>query len=149
MVTLDLYTVSCDPHTVDKTDYITATSSASGTIRGPLDIQHPVIECEGDLSSYNYAALGGRFYRVDSCNRERTGRSVLSLSTDVLWTFKDQIYGLHAVVDRSYRLVNSYLPDTEQKAVPYTQCVNKNIGISALNLPFAYGSNGHILVTVG
>ena len=149
MVTLDLYTVSCDPHTVDKTDYITATSSASGTIRGPLDIQHPVIECEGDLSSYNYAALGGRFYRVDSCNRERTGLSVLSLSTDVLWTFKDQIYSLHAVVDRSYRLVNSYLPDTKQKAVQYTQCVNKNIGYALNYFEGSPPACAHIVVTVG
>ena len=114
MVTLNLYQVSCDPHTVDKTDYITASSTVTGTIRGELDVQRPVIECTGDLSGYNYAALNDRYYHIDSCNRLRTGLSLLTLSTDVLWTYKDAIYQLPAVVDRSYRMVNAYLPDSRQ-----------------------------------
>lgn len=150
-VSITLYSVSCDPHTLDKTDYVTDTSTITGTIRGELDVLSPVIEFTGDVSGYNYARIAdtGRYYHITGCNRERTGLCVLSMHVDVLWTYADQIAALTAVVDRSYRLVNSYLPDNMQRVYQYTQCVNKNIGISALNLPFSYGSNGHILVTVG
>ena len=150
MVTLNLYQVSCDPHTVDKTDYITATTAVSGTIRGDLDVQRPVIDIAGDVSGYNYAELGGRYYHIDSCNRMRTGLSVLTLSTDVLWTYKDAIYLLPAVVDRSYRMVNAYLPDSKQRVRQYTQCVNKPIGVDPLiGTSFHYTTAGHLLVTVG
>ena len=150
MVTLNLYTVSCDPHTVDKTDYITASTTVTGTIRGELDVQRPVIECTGDLSGYNYASLDGRCYHIDSCNRLRTGLSLLTLSTDVLWTYKDAIYLLPAVVDRSYRMVNAYLPDSKQRVRQYTQCVNKPIGADINDgLTFHYSSTGHVIMTVG
>lgn len=150
-VTLTLYKINCDPNTVDKTAYITDSVTKSGAIRGEFDVQNPVIECTGDLSQYNYAELNGRYYRIENCNRQRTGLSLLTLHTDVLWTYKDSIYNLVAVVNRSYRLVNSYLPDTEQKTVQYTQCVNKNIG-SALDYIIGSGSDigyAHIVVTVG
>ena len=147
-LTLTLYTVNCEPQTVDKTEYITDSLTVSGTIRGEFDKQNPKIECAGNFSAYNYAELDGRFYRITSCNIQRTGLSLLTMHTDVLWTYKEQIYNLNAVVDRSFRLVNSYLPDSEQKAGKYTQCVNKNIGT-----PLDYIVNGtgtaHILVTVG
>lgn len=150
MVTLNLYKVNCDPHTVDKTDYITETAAVTGTIRGDLDVQHPIVDVAGDVSGYNYAEINGRYYHIDSCNRMRTGLSVLNLSTDVLWTYKDAIYALPAVTSRSYRLVNAYLPDDQQKIRQYTQCVNKEIGTTALDHnSFHYSSSGHILLTVG
>lgn len=150
MVTLNLYKVNCDPHTVDKTDYITDTAAVNGTIRGDLDVQRPIIYVEGDASGYNYADLNGRYYHIDSCNRLRTGLSVLTLSTDVLWTYKDAIYLLPAVSSRSYRMVNAYLPDDQQKIRQYTQCVNKEIGTTvADHNSFHYSSSGHILLTVG
>lgn len=150
MVTLNLYKVNCDPHTVDKTDYITETAAVTGTIRGDLDVQRPVIYVDGDVSGYNYAELNDRYYHIDSCNRVRTGLSVLTLSTDVLWTYKDALYLLPAVVDRSYRMVNAYLPDSKQRVRQYTQCVNKPIGADALDgLSFHYSDSGHLLLTVG
>lgn len=150
MVTLNLYKVNCDPHTVDKTYYITDTAAVTGTIRGDLDVQHPIVYVAGDVSEYNYAELNGRYYHIDSCNRLRTGLSVLNLSTDVLWTYKDAIYLLPAVVDRSYRMVNAYLPDSRQRVRQYTQCVNREVGTTALDHnSFHYSSSGHILLTVG
>jgi hypothetical protein len=147
MVTLNLYKVSCDPHTVDKTDYITETAAVTGTIRGDLDVQRPIIDVEGDVSGYNYAELNDRYYHIDSCNRLRTGLSVVRMSVDVLWTYKDAIYTLPAVASRSYRLVNAYLPDDQQRVRQYTQCNNHNIGD-----PLDYILSGgycHIVVTVG
>lgn len=147
---INLYTVSCDPHTVDKTDYIMATAAVSGTVRGELDIQVPIVEITGDISGYNYAEIDGRYYHIENCNRLRTGLSVVRMSVDVLWTYKDAIYALPAVASRSYRLVNAYLPDDQQKIRQYTQCVNKEIGTTALDHnSFHYSSSGHILLTVG
>lgn len=148
MVTFNLYTVSCDPHTVDKTDHITDSSTVTGTIRGELDVQHPVIELTGDCSGYNYAEINGRYYHIDSVNRQRTGLCLASLSVDVLWTYKDAIYLLPAVVDRSYRMVNAYLPDSRQKVRQYTQCNNHNIG-DALDYVVSGSGYCHIVVTVG
>ena len=150
-VTLKLFVVNCDSIVVDKTAYITEQSQITGTIRGEYNVQSPVIECTGDLSKYNYAEIDGRYYKIVSCNRQRTGLSLLTLKTDVLWTYRESIYNLVAVVDRSYKLVNSYLPDSEQKTVQYTQCVNKPIGDS-IDYIIGTGENigyAHILVTVG
>lgn len=147
-MTIDLYTVSCDPHTVDKTDYITATAAVSGTVRGELDIQQPIVEITGDISGYNYAKIDGRYYFIENCNRLRTGLSVVRMSVDVLWTYKDAIYALPAVASRSYRLVNAYLPDDQQKIRQYTQCHNHNIG-DALDYVVSGPGYCHIVVTVG
>lgn len=151
-ITIDLYTVSCDPHTVDKSGSVSATASVSGTMRGDLDVLAPTITVEGDASGYNYAYIAdmGRYYHITGCNRERTGICTLSLRVDVLWTYAAQIMQLPAVASRSYRLVNAYLPDDQQRVRQYTQCVNKEIGTTALDHnSFHYSSSGHILLTVG
>lgn len=147
-MTIDLYTVSCDPHTVDKTDYITATAAVSGTVRGELDIQQPIVEITGDISGYNYAKIDGRYYFIENCNRLRTGLSVVRMSVDVLWTYAAQIMQLPAVASRSYRLVNAYLPDDQQRVRQYTQCHNHNIG-DALDYVVSGPGYCHIVVTVG
>lgn len=150
MISVNLYRCSCDPHTVDKSLYVEDSTTCSGTIRGDLHVQHPVIDIEGDGSMYNYAEINGRYYHVDSCNRVRTGICSLSLSVDVLWTYMDAIYALPAVVDRSYRMVNAYLPDDRQRTRQYTQCVNKPIGADPIDgQSFRYTAAGHLLLTVG
>lgn len=144
MLTFNLYTVDCDPHTVDKTPYISDTRTVTGTVRGDLFVQRPQIEITGDASGYNYIEIAGRYYQIISCDRKRTGLSVLQCQLDPLWTFKDAIYALPAVVNRSYRMVNAYLPDPMQRVNQYTRCVNKPIGTA-----FTYSDYGHILMTVG
>lgn len=144
MLTIELYSVACEPAVVDKESYITDTKTVQGTIRGEFDVQRPVIDIDGDLSGYNYAKIGSRYYHIVDCNRIRTGISTVSMTTDVLWTFRDQIYNLPAVVNRSYRMVNAYLPDPMQRVNQYTRCVNKPIGTA-----FTYSDYGHILMTVG
>lgn len=144
MLTFNLYTVDCDPHTVDKTPYISDTRTVTGTVRGDLFVQRPTIEITGDASGYNYIEVAGRYYQIISCDRKRTGLSVLQCQLDPLWTFKDAIYALPAVVNRSYRMVNAYLPDPMQRVNQYTRCVNKPIGTA-----FTYSDYGHILMTVG
>lgn len=148
-VEVKLFVVWGTPNTVDKTDHIIEQKVVSGTVRGEFNVHDPVIEFTGDLSKYNYAEIQGRYYKITSCNRQRTGVSLLTMHTDVLWTYKDEIYSLVAVVDRSYRLVNAYLPDSEQKTYQYTQCVNKLIGTQVAGANFHYGNDTHILLTVG
>lgn len=149
-VSLTLYRVNCDPNTVDKTPHITESKPITGTVRGEFNVQNFAVECAGDMSRYNYAEFNGRYYRIDNCNRIRTGISMLTMSTDVLWTYKDAIYLLPAVVDRSYRMVNAYLPDSMQKVRQYTQCVNKPIGTDPNDgMTFHYSSTGHVIMTVG
>lgn len=152
-VSITLYSVNCDPHTLDKSNYVTASAAISGTIRGELDVLQPVIEFTGDVSGYNYAYIAetGRYYHIIGCNRERTGLCVVTMHVDVLWTYAAQILNLPAVVDRSYRLVNSYLPDSMQRTYQYTQCVNKAIG-DPLDYIVEVGGTpytAHIIVTVG
>lgn len=149
MLTFTLMTVDCDPHTVDKDSSVQATSAVTGTVRGDLFVQRPFIEIEGDASGYNYIDIAGRKYQIIGCNRKRTGLSELQCQLDPLWTFRDQIYALPAVADRSYRLVNSYLPDDQQRVYQYTQCVNRAIGTQLLGANFHYSASSHILLTVG
>ena len=151
MLTFNLYTVDCDPHTVDKTPYISDTRTVTGTVRGDLFVQRPTLEITGDASGYNYIEVAGRYYQIISCDRKRTGLSVLQCQLDPLWTFKDAIYALPAVANRSYRLVNSYLPDDQQRVYQYRYIVNKNIG-DRLDYTMQNGDTvavAHILVTVG
>lgn len=145
MVNVTLYTVSCEPNVVDKSSYAGTGTVKQGTIRGPLDVQEPEIEIQGDASAANYAHIDatGKYYRVLSCTRHRTDLSVVRLSVDVLWTYATDILALPAVVDRSAAMINSYLPDSKQKVYQYTQCNTHNIGSA-----FAYDNNP-ILITAG
>ncbi len=150
MLTFSLHAVDCDPHTVDKAPYISDTRTVTGTVRGDLFVQRPQIEITGDASRYNYIEIAGRYYHF-TCDRKRTGLSVLQCQLDPLWTFRDGIYALPAVADRSYRLVNSYLPDDQQRVYQYRYIVNKNIG-DRFDYTRVDGDNiytAHILVTVG
>jgi len=151
MLTMLLHNVSCDPHTVDKEPYITDTRTVAGTVRGDLYMQRPTFEITGDASAYNYIAVAGRYYQIISCDRKRTGLSVLQCQLDPLWTYRDAIYQLSAVADRSYRLVNSYLPDDQQRVYQYTQCVNKIVGTPSVidGQHMHYSASSHILLTVG
>ena len=146
MVSLIFYRCNCDPHTLDKTESVVSSVTIQGTIRGELDVLQPAVYVTGDVSQYNYVYIDAlsRFYRITGITRDRTGLSLVRLHVDVLWTYSEQIKALPAVVSRSYRLVNSYLSDDQQRSYQYTQCVNKDIGS-----PFVYSDYGHIVMTVG
>lgn len=155
-VTIYLYKISCDPHTLDKSPYVDQayTATVQGTVRGDLDVLAPDILMQADASGYNYAYIPelNRYYHIVGINRERTALCRVALRVDVLWTYAEQIKELPAVVRRSYRLVNSYLPDDQLKTVQYVRTVNKNIGGSLdyiINPGDGTLGTAHILVTVG
>lgn len=89
-----------------------------GVLRADCDIMNPsvMIEASADtVCGYNYAYIPefGRYYFIQNVNAYRTGLSIITMSVDVLYTYKEAILNSNAVVCRSSRTGDAIheLPD--------------------------------------
>lgn len=145
-VTIDLYKLSCEDNRIDKTDFLGAATSVSGTIRGDLDSYSPEISVQQTLIGYNYAhiSFNNKWYFITDINHLRTGLSVLYLRCDPLYTYKDHILQLPVVAARAAdRLRQSpYIVDSKLQFAAYKQ-------IRTFNLGSFTGASSKILITAG
>lgn len=150
MITVYLYTINCDPMTVDKSPYMSSPVTKQGTVRGDVDMLHPEIAIEGDLTGYNYMYIPAfsRYYYIEDVNAFRTQLQTVTGRCDVIMSHKDAILALPAVVRRSALLINSYLPDDKQRVYQYTQCNSHRVSVSLLFTQFTY-STEPVLITAG
>lgn len=136
-MTVTAYTNISEINRVGKS--LTTVATYTGSLRGPCDVLSPVITL--NLSSvptnvnYMYISEFGRYYFVTGWNVEITGLITVSLSVDVLETYKELIKATRAVIERQENKYNVYLPDgsfrTEQKS--QSQIVSFPKGFSKSN----------------
>lgn len=125
-----LYNNSAEINRVDKGNYLSIQTTLTGTLRDECDILKPSIVFEFDsMPTFNYAyiPLFHRYYTV-------TGKTVLSnklyeiqFDCDVLYTYKNAIKSLQALVARNEFTYNSAMPDNN---IPCVQ--NKNTTIYSI-----------------
>ena len=94
----------------------TAIKTISVRLKDDTDIMHPVIELDGanlpPTANYCYIAAFGRYYYINQQGIKIGRDLVLTLSVDVLMSFKDIINNSVVVARRSGKNYNKMLPDT-------------------------------------
>lgn len=130
---------------IDKT--MTNTTVISGTLKHESDIRNPVIKINHEDKTFNYVYIPGfnRYYYVDEIRSIRTGLLEVSLRTDVLMTFAQQIIDTDLIIDRTGELseANLYIDDD-------SQVVENRIVTKVYEFANGFDQNGEfILITAG
>ena len=96
-------------------------------------------------TAYNYAYIPAfnRYYFINKIEAYRTGLFILTMSVDVLETYKTEIKGMLAIIDKNETVGNNYFNDgsfvLDSRA--YNQIINFSNG---------FNDNGKfILITAG
>lgn len=121
--------------------------SLSGTLRDATDIINPIILVElNEIANYNYCYISNfkRYYFITDITVIRTGLYAISLSVDVLESFKSDIKNLSVILLNTENVgLNNYLP---------SQVFRNNVKSKTdiLNFPNGLNDSGEfILITAG
>lgn len=126
---LELYRNKAERNRVDKTEYLDLVGEIQGALREECSLTSPVITIEFyDVPNFNYVYIDKfmRWYYVTDITSLRANLWVISLSVDVLMTYKDGIYNCSAFIDRNEEdydplIVDNKLPLKQgQKVTEYT-----------------------------
>lgn len=116
---INLYQSSAEVNRVDKTDYLTGVGTLSGVLREECSIIAPSItfkQTTVPTFNYVYIAAFGRYYYVTGITSVSKDIWRMSLSCDVLMTWKDDIRALTAIIARQENSFNPLLLDSELPA---------------------------------
>ena len=116
---INLYQSSAEVNRVDKTNYLTGVGTLSGVLREECSIIAPSITFkQTTVPSFNYVYIAafGRYYYVTGITSVSKGIWRMSLSCDVLMTWKDDIRALTAIIARQENSFNPLLLDSELPA---------------------------------
>lgn len=108
-----LYNTADDNRKLNKS--LTAIKTISVRLKDDADIMHPVIELDAanlpPTANYCYIAVFGRYYYINQQGIKIGRDLVITLSVDVLMSFKSQILASTVVAARSSKNFNRYLSD--------------------------------------
>lgn len=118
----------------------------TGNLRQSTSIINPFIMLNADNPTvYNYAYIPAfnRYYFINKIEAYRTGLFILTMSVDVLETYKTEIKRMLAIIDKNETVGNNYFNDgsfvLDSRA--YNQIINFSNG---------FNDNGEfILITAG
>lgn len=130
------------------TKSISLYSTLTGTLRHESDIVHPKILVEADTignSNYAYIPEFNRYYYIKEITSVRNGLLLLSMETDPLMSFKQDIRRLTVVLEETESLaVDNYLADDR---VWIAKVKDKT---SVIQFPSGLSADGdYILITAG
>lgn len=134
-----------EPNKINKN--ISNLLTLSGNLKEETSILNPVVLIEiEDPAEYNYAYIPefNRYYFINDIVSVRNGIWRISMTVDVLMSFKSSILNVPVIVsDTEYLGSDMYLPGQVWKTK-----VKENTNI--LNFPSGLSENGHfILITAG
>lgn len=109
-----LYYNASDARVINKT--LVGGQSFVGQARDEVDIMNPIIRFDNsEILRYNYAYIPElqRYYVIQSINAYREGLWDVTMSVDVLMSFRGDIMALSAIVDKQTMSVNGdeYIDD--------------------------------------
>lgn len=119
---------TAEPNRVNKTDYLTEQTRVSGNLRDISDVTNPSItfECADDKilkSNYVYIPAFNRYYFINSITSVRTNLWRVNLHCDVLYSFRNDVLQIKAIIDRQENNFNRYLIDNNMplSSIPYKE----------------------------
>ena len=130
---INLYNNIAEQNRVDKTNYIQSVGTINGVLRDSTSITTLNISFEtGNVPTFNYVYIPAfnRYYFVNDITAIRSNLWEMSLSVDVLMTYKDAILNCTAFVDRNEFSNRPYVIDNkrvilEGKDVEYEAVTNE------------------------
>lgn len=140
------YYNASDDRVINKT--LIGGSSFIGQARDEVDIMNPVIRFDSsDILRFNYAYIPElqRYYVVQSINAFREGLWDVSMSVDVLMSFRGDIMALSVIVDKQS------MPDNGDEYIDDGSLVTDNVMFTRVH-QFSAGFNDYpeyILITAG
>lgn len=147
-----LYQNKAESNRLDKTNYIELIGNITGVLRNECSIISPVIEIEmDDIPTFNYVYIPvfNRYYFVDNIVSVRNRLWRISMSVDVLMSFKEQILKQYGFIKRnefSYNqnLVDDKVPTQNNPIINYYEVQN-----TILNPRSAYDGFAFVLTVLG
>ena len=119
---------TAEPNRVNKTDYLTEQIRVAGNLRDISDVINPSItfECTDDKilkSNYVYIPAFNRYYFINSITSVRTNLWRVNLHCDVLYSFRNDVLQIKAIIDRQENNFNRYLIDNNMplSSIPYKE----------------------------
>lgn len=108
-----LYNTKDDNRKLNKT--LTEIKTITVRLKDDTDIMHPVIELDGanlpHTANYCYIAAFGRYYYINQQDIKIGRDLVLTLSVDVLMSWKSLILNSTVIAERTSNKYNKYIPD--------------------------------------
>lgn len=145
-ITMSLYQMGEDLNVLGKT-IPTATSEHTIKLKDGCSIDRPVVSFSAQASAiaplnYAYIDTFGRYYYIVDRKSLVNGVVELTLESDPLQSFKDEIKTCEATITRNENIKQGYLPDNGYNAMAYE-------GVQHIAFPNAFEDTSYILVTVG
>lgn len=142
---ITLYVNNSEKNKIGKN--LTNDFSLSGTLRDATNIINPIILVElNEIANYNYCYISNfkRYYFITDITVIRTGLYAISLSVDVLESFKSDIKNLSVILVNTENVGSSnYLPSPVFRN-------NVKSKTDILNFPNGLNDSGEfILITAG
>ena len=133
---INLYKNTAENNRVDKNSYLTSVGEIEGYLRDETSIINPTIVIEyNKVIDFNYIYIStfNRYYFVNEVQSVRTNLWRLSLSCDVLMTYKDTILNYECFVNRNENDFNNYIEDNylplqHQKEIEYQNITDTGTG---------------------
>lgn len=112
-MTIQLYKCSAESNRIDKSDFLTYVATITGTLREETSILEPTIILEYISQNFNYIFIEefNRYYFVDDIIIISNKLMSISLSVDVLMSYKDEIKELNGFVLRNEFNFNPFIID--------------------------------------
>ena len=137
---------SSEKNKMDKT--LTTIYDIEGTLKDTTSIIDPVIMFDGDLTdsvNINYMTIPifNRSYFITNIKSIRNGLFEISGHVDVLTTYKSQIRGCQAIVEKQERKWNLYLNDGSLRVYQNPEVTTKTFpsGFNTMEFVFAVAGN--------
>ena len=108
------YKSSAEQNRVDKTNFLTADMIISGVLREASSLIHPSITFTSDIIptfNYVYIPIFNRYYYVTDITSIKNKLWQMSLTVDVLMTYKDALLACTGYIDRNENEYNGLIPD--------------------------------------
>lgn len=142
-MTIEIYKNSSEPEKVYKS--LTRLDSVSGSIINETSIINPSIRCNIEAvpqGNYAYIPAFGRYYFITDKKPVRENIVDLIMHVDVLYTYRNQISNVNALIERQENSYNPYLQDS---MLPISNDT-KQLVVKLANSSTFYQS--HLLLTI-
>ena len=108
------YKSSAEQNRVDKTNFLVADMIISGVLREASSLIHPSITFTSDIIptfNYVYIPIFNRYYYVTDITSIKNKLWQMSLTVDVLMTYKEALLACTGYIDRNENEYNGLIPD--------------------------------------
>ena len=108
------YKSSAEQNRVDKTNFLVADMIISGVLREASSLIHPSITFTSDTIptfNYVYIPIFNRYYYVTDITSIKNKLWQMSLTVDVLMTYKEALLACTGYIDRNENEYNGLIPD--------------------------------------